>query len=112
MRDLKLEKDVVVHYARADDPMHLEHPWRIRWAPAGGGPYPEFSGILTVKASEDYTNCRLSLDGEYDPPLGGAGAIFDTVVGHRIAEGTARQLLAEIGSHMESRYRREEAAKK
>ncbi len=45
--------------------------------------------------------CRLDLDGAYVPPLGLAGAVFDSVVGHHIALAAARELLDEIKTGME-----------
>lgn len=72
----------------------------IRWRPHGGGPYPVFRGTLSVE--EGVGNfCRLDLDGSYVPPLGVAGAVFDAVVGHRIAVNAARQLLDEIKTGFE-----------
>lgn len=72
----------------------------IGWSPHGGGPYPIFRGTLSV---EEVTGnfCRLDLDGAYVPPLGMAGAVFDAVVGHRIALGVARELLDEIKTGFE-----------
>jgi hypothetical protein len=67
----------------------------IEWQPHDGGPYPLFRGTLSA---EDVTGnyCRLDLDGAYAPPLGLAGVVFDAVVGHRIAEAAARELLSDI----------------
>lgn len=109
--DFHLEKDVLVRYGRGSDPMHFDEPWTIAWTPAGGGPYPDFDGTLTVRAGEDYPTSSLELEGEYRPPFGGAGRAFDAVVGHRIATNTAQTLLKTIGDRMEERYRTEEARK-
>jgi hypothetical protein len=67
----------------------------IKWRPHDGGLYPIFRGTLSV---EDVTGnyCRIDLDGSYVPPLGVAGAVFDSVLGHRIAVAAARELLDEI----------------
>lgn len=109
--DVSLAKLVRVQYAHADDPMHFDEMWKIRWAPEGGGIYPTFEGMLTVRADDTYERAILELKGEYKPPLGSAGAVFDAAVGHRIAGGTAQKLLFEIAEGMEARYKREEAAK-
>ena len=67
----------------------------IKWRPHDGGLYPVFRGTLSV---EDVTGnyCHIDLDGSYVPPLGVAGAVFDTVLGHHIAVAVARELLDEI----------------
>jgi hypothetical protein len=72
----------------------------IEWRPHAGGLYPVFRGILRV---EDVTGnfCRFDLDGAYVPPLGLAGAVFDSVVGHHMALSAARELLDEIKTGVE-----------
>jgi hypothetical protein len=72
----------------------------IQWAPHEGGLYPVFKGILSVEETGG-NFCRLDLDGSYEPPLGMAGAMFDAVVGHRIAVATSRQLLDDIKTGFE-----------
>jgi hypothetical protein len=108
---LDLERDVVVHYSHGADPMHFDQPWAIRWTPAQAGPYPDFEGTLTVRSGEDYPISILELQGEYTPPFGQAGKVFDAVAGRRIASNTAQVLLKTIGDRMEERYNREEADK-
>jgi hypothetical protein len=44
----------------------------------------------------------LVLSGHYQPPLGRLGALFDAMLGRRIAKGSARNLLRSIVAHMES----------
>ncbi len=92
--ELKLERDVEFHlkskpaypgYALLD----------VSWSPKKGGPYPSFSGTLSV--AEDAVGwSRLEIDGTYEPPFGVAGAAFDAAVGNRIAQGTAVELLSEL----------------
>lgn len=106
-----LEKDVVVTYGRAVDPMHFDELWSVRWEPLGGGPFPAFEGELSVRADERYETCRLELRGTYEPPLGAAGKAFDAVVGSHAAAATARALLHDIGGSMVVRYQSEEDAK-
>jgi hypothetical protein len=106
-----LEKDVIVTYGVGHDPLHFDQPWTLHWMPSDGGPFPEFNGALTVRADEDYTTCALELRGTYEPPLGVPGAMFDTILGSRIASATAREFLKEIGMQIEARYRQEEEAK-
>lgn len=109
---LNMERQVLVRYAASVDPMHFDQPWKISWSPAENGPYPDFDGMLTVRASDDFTNCMLELEGVYTPPLGAVGQIFDAVAGKKIAEATAQSLLQAIGQGMLGRYHQEEAAKK
>ncbi|MBV8488926.1 MAG: hypothetical protein JO199_00250 [Candidatus Eremiobacteraeota bacterium] len=107
-----VSKNVVVTFAAGDDPMHFDEPWRVHWTPEGGGPYPDFDGQLTVRADEDYDTAILELRGEYVPPGGAVGAAFDRAVGSRIATATAKDLLTQIASGMESRYAADERSKK
>ncbi|HTU82186.1 MAG TPA: hypothetical protein VMF61_08660 [Candidatus Acidoferrales bacterium] len=104
-------KNVLVTIATADDPMHFDQPWKVHWTPEGGGPYPDFDGTLTVRADEDYHSSVLELRGDYRPPGGIVGAAFDLAVGSKIASATARTLLDEIASVMESSYAAAERAK-
>ncbi len=107
-----LTKDVVVTIGAGIDPMHFDQPWKIHWTPKGGGPYPDFDGELTVRADETYSSAILELRGTYRPPAGPLGAAFDHVVGQRIATATAQALLGELARGMETRYHRDEQAKK
>ncbi|MHB8433987.1 MAG: hypothetical protein ACYDCA_10395 [Candidatus Tyrphobacter sp.] len=91
--------------------MHFDQPWKIHWEPAGGGPYPEFDGELTVRADEDYPTSILELIGTYKPPMGLVGVVFDAIAGARIAEATAHELLKNIGQVMEAQYNAEERTK-
>lgn len=92
--DLRLECDVDVHLTPKPGYSGYEL-LDIRWEPRGGGPYPPFSGTLSI-ADEGAGWCRVNLDGEYRPPFGLAGAAFDAAVGHRIAMATANDLLYEF----------------
>lgn len=105
-----LHKDVLATYAFGADPMHFDQPWKIHWKPESG-PYPEFDGELVVRADEDYTTSILDLRGEYRPPMGATGALFDAIAGSHIARATAQELLKNVGEQMEQRYYTEEQAK-
>jgi hypothetical protein len=97
--DLVVERnaDLTLKHARAYPGFEI---MEIAWQAHDGGPYPVFHGTLSV---EDVGGnfSRLDLDGSYAPPLGVAGAVFDAVVGHRIAIEAARRLLDEIKLGME-----------
>jgi hypothetical protein len=53
----------------------------------------EIHECLTVLCPFDHVPkaayCRIDLDGSYEPPLGLAGAVFDSVLGHHIAVAAA-----------------------
>jgi len=112
IKGIDLSKDVDVTVSRAMDPMHFDEPWNVTWAPHGGGPYPTFSGTLTVRADEDWNVSALELRGSYEPPLGPAGKAFDRLLGSRLATLTAKALLAKIGDQLIAHYHAEEAAKR
>lgn len=109
---VELEKRVQVRYAAVTDPMHFDEPSHIGWDPESGGIYPSFSGVLTVRADEDYDSAILELTGSYAAPLGTAGMLFDKALGKKIAGSTVQTLLAKIAAGMTARYQREEAAKR
>lgn len=106
-----LEKNVLVRYERGRDPLHFDEPWNVYWTPEGGGPYPDFSGEMTVRADETYRGAVLELHGDYVPPFGAVGRAFDIVLGQKIASSTAKALLRAIADKMEQRYGLEESAK-
>ncbi len=83
----------------------------VSWKDALGGPYPAFAGTLGVDADEDYGAFWLVLRGTYTPPGGIGGAVFDALIGKRIADTTAHGLLDEIRIDMERRFALEEAEK-
>lgn len=64
---------------------------------------PKFSGALSGELSED-GKARLTLEGTYDAPLGPVGAVFDAVLGHRIAAATADAFLQDVKRFIESDY--------
>jgi len=92
--DLKIERDVEFHLK--SKPAYPGYKLLdVSWSPKDGGPYPAFTGTLSV-AQEAVGWSRLEIDGTYHPPFGIAGAAFDAAIGHRIAQGTASELLAEL----------------
>ena len=92
--DLTIERDVDFHL-RTKPAYPGYKLLDVSWAPRDGGPYPTFHGTLSV--AQDATGwSRVEIDGTYQPPFGIAGAAFDAVLGHRIAQQTALELLAEM----------------
>lgn len=68
----------------------------ITWEPEGRTVLPSFEGTLVISGEKNLPRSHIELDGDYVPPLDGAGAVFDEVIGHRIAESTAREFLADL----------------
>ncbi|HTJ27182.1 MAG TPA: hypothetical protein VMA36_13565 [Candidatus Limnocylindria bacterium] len=92
--DLRLEKDVVLTLRpKPGYPGYVLLD--VAWEPKDGGPYPSFSGTLSVQ-DEGFGWSRIDLDGTYRPPLSVVGAVFDAAVGKRMAEATADELLRHI----------------
>jgi hypothetical protein len=92
--DLRVERDVEVRLAPKTGYTGYKL-LDVSWAPKDGGPYPVFTGRLTV-ADDGVGWSRIDLDGTYKPPFGVLGAAFDAAVGHRIAVATAAELLAQL----------------
>ena len=111
LRARTLEAPAVVTLTPAHRPQDMAPRFSVHWEAESDGPYPVFDGILTVEGGDDYDEYRLALEGTYQPPLGIAGKAFDLVVGNRIADRTAQELLADIAGVMEARFANEEAAK-
>jgi hypothetical protein len=80
---------------RVHDAMLLE--WR-----AGTRLFPQFHGTLRLRI-ETVESTRLTFEGAYRVPFGAAGALFDTVIGQRLARSTMADLLARIVAALERR---------
>ena len=94
--DLTVERDVNFHLKTK--PAYPGYRLLdLSWTPKDGGPYPSFSGTLSV-AEDAIGWSRIEIDGSYRPPFGIAGAVFDAAIGQRIAQATASELLGEIKS--------------
>ena len=107
----EIARDAVVTLTPAHRPGDMTPRYAVDWKDAADGPYPHFHGTLTVTGDEDYSSFWLVLEGEYAPPGGIGGQIFDAVIGKRIAEHTAGGLLAEIRDESEQLFAAEEARK-
>jgi hypothetical protein len=64
---------------------------------------PAFAGLLAGERLQE-GGSRLVLSGAYQAPLGSWGAVFDSVLGRRIAAATANELLHDIKRFVESDY--------
>ena len=67
--------------------------------------FPRFEGTLVVWGEDDASSSFIELRGEYTPPLGAAGQVFDEAIGYRIAQTTAQQFLGDIKREIEARAR-------
>ena len=110
----KLKKPVQMVFARHTDDLEqgrLHDAMLVEWEAVGTRLFPQFHGTLRLRIAGEGT--YLTLEGAYRPPLGGAGQIFDRVIGRRIARATMRELLERIAADMEKReaaYRAHEAS--
>jgi hypothetical protein len=105
--ELALDRDVVTTFAPLADPQGLEHGVSIGWTPVGSAALPVFRGSLRIKA-DSHKSSVVELEGEYEPPLGAVGKVFDAAIGRRIAEATGDELLKTIADRIELDYATEE----
>jgi hypothetical protein len=99
---ISLDREVRIEAWRDRDDQNLNDLIRIRWTPEGTVVFPRFSGTLVVWGDENPEVSYIELDGEYKPPLGATGQLFDEVIGHRLAEATAREFLRDVKDGIES----------
>ncbi|HEU5481170.1 MAG TPA: hypothetical protein VFU90_15100 [Candidatus Tumulicola sp.] len=66
----------------------------ISWHVPDSGAFPHFRGFFEIRSCDGLA-C-IALLGYYQPPFGVAGRAFDAIAGHRIANATIAQLLAEV----------------
>lgn len=104
---LAIDRDVVTSFAPLTDPRGLEHGVSIGWTPVGNAALPKFRGSLRITA-ESAKSSLVVLEGDYEPPLGAMGKVFDAAVGRKIAEATADELLKTIAERIELDYATEE----
>ncbi len=71
----------------------------VRWT-APSALFPDFHG--TVRFRIVHLKTRFILEGEYTPPGGFLGALFDRAIGRRIAHATAVDLLERMCRHAEA----------
>ena len=92
-----VSKQVAVHsvpaYLRGDTTVIP-----LRWVATGpaGELFPAMDANLELDPTPD-GHCRLTLRGNYAPPLGQLGVRLDQLLLHRAARATARSLLTRVG---------------
>ena len=99
--EMVMSRKAIFNLAEIPDPQHLRYATAVTWSPEGGGPYPKFNGFILIEADENYGMSRLTLEGEYEPPFGAAGKLFDVAVGRSIARATVRGLLDVLRGALE-----------
>jgi hypothetical protein len=84
------------------DSARLHDALLLAWKPDHNAASPDFRGVLTVRPKDRGVSMRLQ--GNYKPPFGLAGKIFDAVAGHRIASRTMQRLLGQVIQDVESKW--------
>lgn len=78
----------------------------LKWqAPSPLLPLPVMQGLVTVRPSGPVTELRM--EGNYTPPLGALGRLFDRLVGMHIAQRTVNRFLDELGALVEREWQKE-----
>jgi hypothetical protein len=101
---LSLDKKVDVVMGRAARSGEAGYAMDVAWEPTVG-PFPSFRGMLRIQPIDDDT-CMLELEGKYVPPGGVAGALFDVLLGKRIARATLRNLVERLSRSVACEYQR------
>lgn len=107
----EVSEPAIVTLTKAHRPADMTPRFAVHWQAEGGGHFPIFDGFLTVAADEDYNSYYLVIEGDYEPPGGLAGKMFDAVIGNRIAVATTRNLLISLRDTAEGVFTKEEARK-
>lgn len=67
----------------------------LAWRVPNNDVFPVFQGFFEVQPLSSY-EVQIALLGYYHAPYGGIGAVFDAILGRRIAEATIKHLVDEI----------------
>jgi hypothetical protein len=73
----------------------------LHWTPEHGKYLPRFHGSVTVRPY--YRKSTMRLSGDYEPPFGQAGKIFDRIVGRVLAWLTIRRVVRVLKAWTEER---------
>ena len=74
----------------------------LSWRVPGSDAFPVFTGFFEVQPLSSY-EVQIALLGYYHPPFGALGAVFDAVLGRKIAEVTIKHLVDEIADAIAER---------
>ena len=100
-----LRRHVVVHFSRRPDRLEsgrihdeIAFAWTTRsiWL-------PDLEGVLRFRIETLRT--RALVHGEYAPPFGPLGRLFDGAIGRRLASATLHELLDRLAQILEAQYR-------
>jgi hypothetical protein len=100
---LALDREVRIEARRRRDEPRQADVTEIVWQPEGTTVLPRFEGTLFVTHDGSPNRSDIELDGEYTPPFGAAGQVFDAAIGQQIARTTAREFLLDLKRAIELR---------
>ncbi|MBC5804162.1 MAG: PAS domain S-box protein [Candidatus Eremiobacteraeota bacterium] len=86
------------------DPARVHKAFSFTWHGRGWFLLPAVHGLITVRPNSLLT--RLTLDGQYVPPLGIAGRAFDAALGRWIARFAIERFVDDLVSFIERDYER------
>ncbi len=69
---------------------------------------PDLRGVLRFRIESSRT--RIILHGEYVPPFGTLGSLFDRFIGHRLAQATADDLVHRLARALEAIWAEKQVA--
>lgn len=70
------------------------------WRDARSNNFPQFEGYFEITAL-DQRSVQIAVIGDYTPPMGPVGAVFDAGMGRHIAEVTVEELLRRLRVELE-----------
>lgn len=99
-----------VHFAAAStndrsDECRKHDALLVAWSPENRRMFPDFRGVLTVRP--EHRGVWIRMTGEYAPPFGTAGKLFDLMFGRALARKTMHHFLDDVATGVEAAYRDE-----
>ena len=74
----------------------------VSWEAIGGPPlFPRMEGTLHVQP-EEAESTKLTLNAQYDPPLGKLGELIDRALMHRLAQATIKDFVERLAGRLEA----------
>ena len=90
------------------DQTRIHEALTLHWKARARIPVPEMSGLITVRPNGPLTQVRM--EGQYQPPFGVLGRLFDVLAGRHIAQRTIRLFLTELRIFIEAEWEKERAS--